>query len=626
LLEDCGLGKTIQELVWAQNVIEHTNKPVLILTPLAVGPQTVAENEKFHVGECSRSRDGKFAAGARIVVTNYEKLHLFDSNDFAGVVCDEASILKHFTGATQKNVTRFLLKVPYRLLATATPSPNDHTELGTASEALGELGMVDMLSRFFKQDPKIHALNEKEKRKKLALLGQRMEQRMMIAGTGASWRLKGHAVTPFWKWVASWARACRMPSDLGFENGAFVLPELIEREHIVVPNNAPDDRLFTVPAFGLQEERSERRRTLKERCELVARPASERIYSMIWCQLNVEGDELERIIPHSIQVSGSDSEDYKEAAIAWFRGDLCICNLAAFRAKLAAWPKEKTASIRQGIEPNGANSGAPIQKNTTLLTKSSERNITPLTTLPIESERPSGQGHDTNGTSQLGWPQENSNTQPIRISSSETRESGDLLTHEKTRISNLENTGSPPTTTIESSLSREESARCAETRTETGGDIASTLITAISLESLEGCSVPVATLASDISEMIRKGSSASRCICGHEGGPRRLISKSKIFGFGLNLQFCSHVVTFATHSYESYYQQTRRCWRFGQTRPVTVDIISSEAESYVRENMRRKAEASSRMFTELVKYMRETQTIDRVRMDVNAMELPAWVS
>jgi hypothetical protein len=144
IFADCGLGKTPMQLVWAENVVLKTGRPVLILTPLAVGPQTVAEGEKFGI-EAKRSRDGKHSGG--IVVTNYEKLHLFDSADFAGVVCDESSILKHFSGATQKAVTRFMLKIPYRLLCTATAAPNDYIELGTSSEALGELGYTDMLSR-----------------------------------------------------------------------------------------------------------------------------------------------------------------------------------------------------------------------------------------------------------------------------------------------------------------------------------------------------------------------------------------------------------------------------------------------------------------------------------------------
>jgi hypothetical protein len=149
IFADCGLGKTIMELVWAQNVAIQTGKPVLLLTPLAVAQQTVHEAEKFGV-DASRSFHGEI--GSRIVVANYERLHYFDPHDFAGVVCDESSILKSFEGVTRKAITEFLRTLPYRLLATATAAPNDYVELGTSSEALGYLGYMDMLSRFFVND------------------------------------------------------------------------------------------------------------------------------------------------------------------------------------------------------------------------------------------------------------------------------------------------------------------------------------------------------------------------------------------------------------------------------------------------------------------------------------------
>lgn len=148
-LADCGLGKTLMELVFAQNVLMRTNRPVLILTPLGVTQQTVREGEKFGI-ECHRSRDGEDVRG--LVVTNYERLHKFNPADFAGVVADESSILKCFDGATAAAVTEFMRKIPYRLLATATPAPNDFIELGTSSEALGYLGHMDMLNRFFRND------------------------------------------------------------------------------------------------------------------------------------------------------------------------------------------------------------------------------------------------------------------------------------------------------------------------------------------------------------------------------------------------------------------------------------------------------------------------------------------
>ena len=424
ILADCGMGKGPISLAWAQNIVEHTNKPVLILTPLAVGAQFLAEADKFQVPDVSRSREGGDFSAAGIVVTNYEKLHLFSPSDFAGVVCDESSILKHFRGATQRAVTHFLLKVPHRLLCTATAAPNDYAELGCTSEALGELGMVDMLGRFFKQDAKqVGISNAKNGRDKTAMSA--------IAGTGNSWRLKGHAVTPFWRWVASWAKACRKPSDLGFEDARFVLPELIERDHVIEPRRPKDGMLFTIPAVGLQEEREERRRTIHERCELVAQLVAHDRPAVVWCHLNDEGDLLARMIPGALQVKGAHSDEQKEEAYRAFA--------------------------------------------------SGERRV--------------------------------------------------------------------------------------------------------------------------------------------------LVIKPKIGAWGMNWQFCSHVVTFASHSYEQYYQSVRRCWRFGQTSPVTVDIVATEGEQHVRENMARKSEAADRMFTELVAHMNNSTSLTRASADfTNNTEIPSWLS
>ena len=192
IFADCGLGKTPMGLVWASNVARKTLKPVLYLTPLAVAPQTVREAEKFGI-QAAQSKDG--SSDGHIIVANYERLHYFNSNDFGGVVCDESSVLKSFAGERRGEITAFMRKVPYRLLQTATAAPNDYVELGTSSEALGYMGHMDMLNRFFKND-----------------LNNSAQGRMR--GEVIKWRLKGHAETPFWRWVCSWARAIRRPSDL----------------------------------------------------------------------------------------------------------------------------------------------------------------------------------------------------------------------------------------------------------------------------------------------------------------------------------------------------------------------------------------------------------------------------
>lgn len=301
IFADCGLGKTLMQLVWAENVVRHTNRPVMILAPLAVTQQTAREAAKFGI-EAHVSTDGTVRHGVNI--SNYERLHYFDADQFSGAVCDESSILKSFDGTRRREITEFMRRMRYRLLCTATAAPNEYIELGTSSEALGYLGYMDMLSRFFKNNQ-----NNSIKPHVYRHRGQNFTQ----LDDNAKWRFKGHAETAFWKWVCSWARAARKPSDLGFADDGFVLPPLVERQHMVDANTAPDGMLFSLPAFGLSEQREERRRTIRERCEKAAslvidtgRPA------IVWCHLNDEGDLLEELIPDCVQVSGKDSEDEKE--------------------------------------------------------------------------------------------------------------------------------------------------------------------------------------------------------------------------------------------------------------------------------------------------------------------------
>ncbi len=309
IFADCGLGKTPMQLVWAENVRRHTGRPVLLVTPLAVTFQTAAEAEKFGI-DAEISRDGTIAAG--ITITNYDRLHHFDSERFAGMVCDESSAIKSFDSERKALVTQMMRKLPYRLLCTATAAPNDYVELGTSSEALGELGYMDMLSRFF---------TNRDKTSKQRVGRHTTEARREAAG----WRFKGHAEEPFWRWVSSWARATRRPSDLGFSDEGFARLPVAYREHIVSAKRPPADRLFDVVAAGLREERDELRRTLPERCERAAALLADAPAAVAWCQLNHEGDLLTRLIDGAVQVSGSDSADQKEEALlAFSRGEIRV--------------------------------------------------------------------------------------------------------------------------------------------------------------------------------------------------------------------------------------------------------------------------------------------------------------
>ena len=285
---DTGLGKTAMQLTWAQNVVEHSNKPVLLLTPLSVGAQTVREAAKFGI-EAKQSRDGQISD--KITITNYQQLHKFNWQDFGGLVCDESSIIKSMDGKIRSEVTNFMRKLPYRLLCTATAAPNDWMEIGTSSEALGELRQVEMLAQFFNHD----------------------------GGDTGKWALKRHAARgPFWQWVCSWARAIRKPEDLGFSGTEYVLPPLSLSEHIVKSTAQNPDFLFDLPAVGLEEQRAERKRTLHERCELAAQLCSHHDISLAWCHLNVEGDLLEKLIPDCRQISGATPDEEQEEIIEWF--------------------------------------------------------------------------------------------------------------------------------------------------------------------------------------------------------------------------------------------------------------------------------------------------------------------
>ncbi len=290
IFADTGLGKTPMQLVWAQNVVMKTNRPVLILTPLAVGPQTVREGEKFGVA-VQQSKTGHDGT-PEIIVTNYERLHYFDREMFGGVVCDESGILKNYAGATRAAITEFMSAIRYRLLCTATAAPNDHAEIGTQAEALGVMRRVEMLGMFFIHD----------------------------SAHTQSWRLKGHGCEPFWRWVASWARAIRKPSDLGFNDDRFDLPPLVERETLVRHVGGTPGYLFAMPAIGLKEQRADLRRTLRERCETVAKIVSHGKQAVCWCHLNAEGDTLASMIDGAEQVSGADDDDTKIAKYERFTG------------------------------------------------------------------------------------------------------------------------------------------------------------------------------------------------------------------------------------------------------------------------------------------------------------------
>lgn len=320
IFADCGLGKSVIELVWAKNIIKKTKGKVLLLTPLAVGLQMMDEAKKFGIRNVKRSKEG--IVKSSITISNYERLHYFNPSDFVGIILDESSILKNFNGVTKHKINIFIRKIEYRLLCTATAAPNDFIELGTSSEALGYLGYMDMLSKFFRNDQNNCATNKR---------GRFVE--------ATKWRIKGHAHHSFWRWVASWSRAIRYPSDMGYKDGAFKLPKLNEIEYKLNISRKPKiGTLFgyALPARGLVEVRDERRATIKDRCKKAAEIINNtKDHAVVWCNLNDEGDLLEKLIPDAIQVSGRDSNDIKESKLISFtRGN---DRVLITKPKIGAW-------------------------------------------------------------------------------------------------------------------------------------------------------------------------------------------------------------------------------------------------------------------------------------------------
>jgi len=381
---DTGLGKTLIQLSEAFNVVKHTNKKVLILTPLAVAFQFIKEAHKIGIDDIEYSKDGKHSK--KIVICNYERLHYFDSKDFTCMILDESSILKNFDGKIKNQINSFIKKLPYRFLSTATPSPNDFIELGTSSEALGYMGYMDMLGKFFKNnansiDPK-HA--------------------------GEKFYLKPHAEKDFFAWVNQWSIMVKMPSDIGFSDDRYQLPRLHIENHTVRNTTLMEEDgqflMFANKAKGFHEIRAEQKATIDVRCEKSVELAKDKT-SVYWVNLNNEGDLINEIDSEAVQIKGSMSMDIKEEILIDFA----------------------------------------------------------------------------------------------------------------------------------------------------------------------------------------------------KGNIKRLITKAKMTGMGLNWQHCNHSVFFPTYSYEQYYQAIRRFWRFGQTKEVNIDIVTSDGQERVIEAIQQKTKKARELYENLVK-------------------------
>lgn len=298
IFADTGLGKTLIQLAIAKNIIQHTNKKVLILTPLAVAFQFMLEAEKLGIDDIEYSKNGKHTK--KIVICNYERLHYFDSSDFEGVILDESSILKNFDGKIKSQVTAFVKKIPYRYLSTATPSPNDFIELGTSSEALGYMGYMDMLGKFFRNNQNSIDNNR---------------------NVGEKFYLKPHAERDFFAWVNQWAIMVKMPSDLGFSNDRYNLPELIVNKHVVNNNSLVSVngqiQMFNIIAKNFNEIRHEQKQTEQKRCEKAIELAYDKT-SVYWCNTNNESSIIKHSDKEAVEIIGSQSIEKKEEILLSF--------------------------------------------------------------------------------------------------------------------------------------------------------------------------------------------------------------------------------------------------------------------------------------------------------------------
>lgn len=289
IFANTGMGKTAMQMEWADNVVEHTGKPVLVVAPLAVAKQSVGEAAKFDI-TAQYVREQPSATYAQIYVTNYEMLDHFDLTKFSGIVLDESSIIKNRDGKTRKQIIESCQRIPYRLSCTATPSPNDHMELGNQAEFLGVMGMNEMLAMFFTHD----------------------------GGDTSKWRLKGHGERKFWEWMATWAVTITKPSDIGYSDEGYDLPPLRMHEHMVASPVSEDSLLVDI-AQTLTDRRAAKNATVESRVAEVANLCNGNDDQwLVWCHTNNESELLKKSIDGAVEVKGSDTADHKESSMEGF--------------------------------------------------------------------------------------------------------------------------------------------------------------------------------------------------------------------------------------------------------------------------------------------------------------------
>lgn len=597
---DTGLGKSLIELEFARQCAEETGKPSLILTPLAVAGQMVREGQKFDID--ARQIREQSEVGSGVMVANYERLAKLDPLSFGAVILDESSILKSFAGRTRNMLQEAFADTPYKLAATATPSPNDHTELGNHAEFLGVMRQQEMLSKWFINDTKT---------------------------ASQDWRLKGHAVDDFWRFVASWSRCATMPSDLGGDDTGYVLPEIDRRIHEVMADRSQDvaqGMLFRVPEMSATSFHAEKRLTLAQRCE--------KAVSLVFSSFRDKLAEMH------------DGDDQCHGSLNTLKAESENINQtnkreSAESSKDAA--QKKTRHTCENITPQ-------IQKNSN--EPSSSRTST---THPAESGMP------TTRIMQKNCEQ---------AQKEETQQQGEM-------IALSQHMGSHNLTMTECFQIRDALAPFAAQSTNIGAGKSCTSITATELERSGNSYAQAAIRLSARCETIRigfdqlsntwsaikadpwlvfcetndeqdaleeafgdlaysvRGSDSPdekerRILAWCDGHRPILISKTKIVGFGMNFQHCRNVIFASVNfSYEAFYQGVRRVWRFGQGRQVNVHIVISDTEATIWNAINVKSKKHDEMKRRMADAMRSAQMGDVARRVIYDRPLdlafPAWL-
>ena len=567
IFADCGMGKTLMQLEWARCVVAETGGKVLILTPLAVAHQTAEEAKRFGIS-ATVSRDGVIHDG--ITITNYQQLHKFDLSQIVGVVLDESSIIKAFDGKMRTLIVDSFANTPYRLACTATPAPNDHVELGNHAEFLGVMTRVEMLASYFCHD----------------------------GGETSVWRLKGHAETEFWRWVATWAVCIRRPSDLGYPDVGFDMPRLDFHEHVIASTVKADGVLF-FDALTLNDQRQARRESMTDRVELVR------------LLVQSEWDKLAAEVPDvkvEKRVFGSAEVEEKDQAGC---------------AKTANGGKPRRAKgIHGGLQ---SGQSAEVQENAGAASGSERQTQGAVRGI---GENQGSRKRDSEGMA-AGKPDQaqgaafadvQTDVRAVQCNDGCTescvRDMRVFGCFESTEVSAC---GSLPfdgecegAALLGMQLRNRQVQGFSRTVAGSGGVPRTSWVIWCELNAeQDALEDAFGELAFSIFGSLDDKEKQSRMECWLRGDRPILISKVSICGFGINMQHCFNMAFVGlSHSYEQFYQATRRCWRYGQTHDVQVHVVTTDAEMAILRNIKRKQREADTMATQMIGSMADVMNAE----------------